>query len=85
MQVTTKHSASRYGVPVILNGDGDVMDYATGIKAIRKYLGLSAKELASLCNVSTSTVYGWQYGRMPEVAALNVITELCVSGCEDKD
>jgi len=41
MKITCNHSSSSYGVPVILGDDGDVMDYAPGIKAVRSKLGLS--------------------------------------------
>lgn len=77
MRVTTDHSASSYGVPVILTDGGELMDYASGIKAIRESLGISVEELGNLCGCSKSTVYGWESGRMPEVAALNVMGDLC--------
>jgi len=77
MRVTTDHPASIYGVPVIIDRAGNVMDYAPGIKAIREYLSLSVEELAQKCGVSKSTAYNWQSGRMPECAALNVMGDLC--------
>lgn len=76
MQVTTKHSASSYGQPVILTDNGEVMDYAPGIKAIRDKLGLTTQSLADLCGVSRRTVEGWEQGRMPTAAALNVMALL---------
>lgn len=74
MKVTTNHPASSYGVPVILNDRGAVMDYAPGIKAIRAKAGLTTQALADLCGVSRRTVEGWEQGRMPTVAALNVMS-----------
>jgi predicted transcriptional regulator len=74
MRVTTNHSSSSYGVPVILDDRGAVMDYAPGIKAIRAKAGLTTQALADLCGVSRRTVEGWEQGRMPTVAALNVMS-----------
>lgn len=76
MKVTTKHSASSYGQPVILTDGGEVMDYAPGIKAIRRKVGLTTQSLADLCGVSRRTVEGWEQGRMPTAAALNVMALL---------
>jgi ribosome-binding protein aMBF1 (putative translation factor) len=79
MKITCNHSSSSYGVPVILADGGDVMDYAPGIKAVRAKLGLSTQDLAERCNVSRRTVEGWEQGRMPDVAALNVMAQLLAS------
>lgn len=76
MRVTTNHSASSYGQPVILADDGSVMDYAPGIKAIRAKAGLSTQDLADRCGVSRRTVEGWEQGRTPTAAALNVMGTL---------
>lgn len=76
MQVTINHSASSYGQPVILTDGGEVMDYAPGIKAIRDKAGLTTQALADLCGVSRRTVEGWEQGRMPTAAALNVMAAL---------
>lgn len=76
MKITCNHSASSYGVPVILADDGALMDYAPGIKAIRTRLGLSTQQLADLCGVSRRTVEGWEQGRSPTAAALNVMAGL---------
>lgn len=76
MRVTIEHSSSSYGVPVILADDGSVMDYAPGIKAVRAKLGLTAAQLAERIGVSERTVNGWEQGRMPEVAGLNMLGKL---------
>lgn len=52
------------------------MDYAPGIKAIRDKCGLTTQALADLCGVSRRTVEGWEQGRMPTAAALNVMSSL---------
>lgn len=76
MKITIDHAASSYGVPVILDDAGNVMDYAPGIKAARAKLGMTAKQLAEKLNVSERTVNGWEQGRMPEVAGLNMLGKL---------
>lgn len=76
MKITCNHSTSSYGVPVILGDDGKVMDYAPGIKALRAKLQLSTQALADKCGVSRRTVEGWEQGRMPDAAALNVMSSL---------
>ena len=79
MKITCNHSSSSYGVPVILDDRGHVMDYAPGIKTLRAKLGLSTQQLAKSCNVSPRTVEGWEQGRMPDAAALNVMSQLLAS------
>lgn len=79
MRIACNHSSSSYGVPVILGDDGDVIDYAHGIKAVRAKLSLSTHDLAEKCNVSRRTVEGWEQGRMPDAAALNVMAQLLAS------
>ena len=76
MTITTQHAASSYGMPVILDERGHLMDYAPGIKAVRKKLGIKTEQLAELCGVSRQTLYGWQSGKMPTAAALNVMHDL---------
>ena len=76
MRVTIDHSASSYGVPVILSDSGEVMDYAAGIKATRVKLGLTARQLAAQLGVSERTVNGWEGGRMPDAAPLNMLGKL---------
>ena len=76
MTITCNHSSSSYGQPVILNDSGMVMDYWTGIKALRAKLGLSVQDLATECGVSKRTVEGWEQGRMPTTQALIVMAKL---------
>jgi ribosome-binding protein aMBF1 (putative translation factor) len=76
MKITCDHSASSYGIPVILDDRGLVMDYGPGIKAARAALGLTAAQLAETCGVSERTMNGWEQGRMPSAAALNVLEKL---------
>ena len=77
MTVTTEHPRSSYGVPVIQDDSGNPMDYAEGVKAVRKHLGLNVASLAGECGVSPRTVEGWEQGRrMPDAAALNIMSTL---------
>jgi DNA-binding transcriptional regulator YiaG len=76
MKITCNHSASSYGVPVIIGDAGQVLDYGAGIKALRAKLKLSTHDLAEKCGVSRRTVEGWEQGRMPDAAALNVMSQL---------
>lgn len=75
MKITTQHPASSYGVPVIIDDTGNVMDYAPGISAARRLLGWSTQQFAERCDVSRRTVEGWESGRMPDVASLNVLAD----------
>ena len=76
MQVTTQHATSSYGIPVILDDAGQVMDYAPGVRAVRAKLEFSTQQLADACGVSRRTVEGWEQGRLPTAAALNVMADL---------
>lgn len=76
MKITTRHPMSRYGVPVILDDAGAVMDYGPGLEAVMQALGWDRHTLAERCGVSLRTTDGWRYaGRMPEVRALNVLAD----------
>lgn len=78
MQITTKHSASSYGVPVILDDRGRLVDYHAGIRLAMERLGWDRATLAEKVNVSVSTVNGWLapgQARMPEVRCLNVLRD----------
>lgn len=52
------------------------MDYAPGVKAVRAKLELSVQQLADACGVSKRTVEGWEQGRVPDAAPLNVMAGL---------
>jgi len=80
MKITIYHAASSYGHPVILDDDGDLMDYAEGIKLLRSKLKLSTANLANACGVSPRTVEGWEQGRSPSAAALNAMANLMKVG-----
>jgi len=61
--ITTEHAASSYGIPVILDDAGDPMDYAPGIAAVRRALGLSTAQLGEAIGKSRRTVEDYEQGR----------------------
>jgi len=73
MKISLHHPASSYGVPVILDDEGNVMDYPDGFRAIRARLGLSVGDVGALCDCSPRTVQGWELNRPPSAAALNAL------------
>lgn len=72
--VTTDHAASSYGVPVILDARGRVMDYADGLRAVMGALGWDKHGVAGATGRSVRTVEGWLQGRPPDAAALNALS-----------
>lgn len=76
MLATTDHPASHYGLAVILSDDGEVMDYADGIKAVRAKRSMTTQQLADEIGVSRRTVEGWESGRMPSTLALRAMESL---------
>lgn len=76
MKITTQHPYSHHGVPVILSDISAYMPHAEGIRAIRRHLSLSVRDLAARCGVSPRTVEGWEQGRPVPAAALNVMGDL---------
>ena len=63
MKITIDHPASSYGIPVILDDAGNLVDYAPGIRAIRAKLGLNTAQLGSEIGVSGRTIENWEQGR----------------------
>jgi len=78
MKITTHHPSSSYGLPVILDDLGDVMDYPAGVRAFRCAYGLSTADLAKLCRVSRRSVEAWEQGRPVPATALNVMRDTLV-------
>jgi len=77
MKITTDHPTSSYGIPVIIDDAGQVMDYGPGVKAIRRNMGLNTNDFGSLIGVSGRTVEGWEQGkRMPGKPELMLISQL---------
>lgn len=77
MKITTEHPASSYGIPVILDDDGNPTDYADGVKLLRDRLGLNTAELGATVGVSRRTVENWEQGRnQPSAPALKLMADL---------
>lgn len=76
MELTTNHSASSYGLPVFVDGEGNLIDYAEGFRQVRHLKGWSTADLADQLGVSARTVEGWEQGRMPSKPALIILSKL---------
>lgn len=76
MRITTDHARSSYGVPVILDDNGNVMDYPDGVRAAVARLGWSRQELADRTGRNLRSVERWFHkGNRPDVAVLNVLAD----------
>ncbi len=75
MKITTKHKDSKFGVPVILNDAGDVMNQRDGLAMVKEKLGFKYHVLAFLCGTKTRTFEGWAQGRPMPASALIVLAE----------
>jgi ribosome-binding protein aMBF1 (putative translation factor) len=77
VRITTQHPRSSYGIPVILGDDGEPLDYAPGVRAVRRALGLSTATLAGACGKSRRTIEDWEQGRYkPPSESLIVMARL---------
>lgn len=73
MRITCQHPASIAGIPVILGYDGHPCDYGPGMKLVRKQLKMTVREFANACGISHRTAEGWEQGRVPPAATLNLL------------
>jgi hypothetical protein len=62
MRITTRHSRSSYGIPVILDDRGQVMDQVPGLAAVLARLGWTRADLAARTGNSPRTVEAWFQG-----------------------
>lgn len=76
MRLTTDHATSSYGVPVFVDDDNQILDYADGFRRVRHLKGWSTSDLAEQLGVSARTVEGWEQGRMPSKPALIILSKL---------
>jgi len=77
IKLTTDHTTSSYGVPVFVDEDtNQPLDYARGVRLLRRSFGLSVRDLAEHCGVSPRTVEGWEQGRLPSKPALLLMVRL---------
>lgn len=76
VRLTTEHPTSSYGIPVFVVGR-EPLDYADGIKAARKQLGVNTWELGRLLGISGRTVEGYEQGRiMPSKPVLLLLQQI---------
>ena len=74
MVITCNHSASSYGIPIILDDSGAIMDYAPGLTAILERLGWSRADFAFHCGYkSVRSVEKFWQGAVPPAATLNML------------
>ena len=77
MKITTDHPTSSYNIPVILDDNGQVMDYAHGIKKIKDKMGMTYEQIAAEIGVSPRTVRSWVYdGRVPPRPVLFLLAKI---------
>lgn len=76
MRLTTEHPQSSYGIPVFVDGAGQPLDYADGLRRLRREKGWNTTKLAELLGVSRRTVEGWEQGRMPSKTALLLLQQI---------
>lgn len=76
MRLTTDHSLSSYGIPIFVDKDNHPIDYADGLRRLRKSKRWSVADLADQIGVSSRTVEGWEQGRMPSKPALIILSKL---------
>lgn len=75
MRITCHHSASSYGIPVILDDRGALMDYVPGLTAILDKLGWSRADFAARCGYkSARSVEKFWQGVVPPAATLNLLS-----------
>jgi DNA-binding XRE family transcriptional regulator len=77
MTITTNHPRSSYGIPVILDDDGQLLDYGPGVRAIREKLLLTRQELADKTGFSIRTIEAVEVSRLsPSARLLNAMGDL---------
>jgi len=64
VKITTRHARSSYGIPVMLDDRGRVMDQIPGLTLALERLGWTRAQFAERCNVSPRTVEAWLQGVM---------------------
>jgi len=77
VQITTDHPESKYGVPIFLDDDGEVMEPGLGFAEARNALGLTAPALARLIGKSPFAIHNWEQGRRkPDTGAIYVLRDM---------
>ena len=73
MKITCNHPSSSSGVPVILDDNGEAMDYGPGLTATLFLLGWSRADFASHCGYSLRSVEKFWQTTIPPAATLNLL------------
>lgn len=74
MIITCHHPASSYGIPVILDDDGDVLDYPEGLTKTLAKVGWTREELAKRSGYkSARSIEKFWQGVPPSAQLLNVL------------
>jgi len=76
MKLTTDHNTSSNGIPIFIDDNNNPLNYADGLRQLRKEKGWSVIDLADQVGVSARTVEGWEQGRTPSKPALIIISKL---------
>lgn len=72
--ITTRHKASKNGVPVFVDGSR-LVDQAEGLNFCLASLGWDREELARRTGKSANTVRGWFAGRPIPAESMNVLRD----------
>ena len=71
--ISWAHEDCIFGEPVVLDSKDQVMAHKDAMLAIKRYLQLTSREIAEVCNVSIRTVEGWLQGNKPITRAMLVL------------
>lgn len=82
--ITTQHSASSYGLPVVLDERGRLMDPSPGVRACLAALGWTQQEFAERCGVKLRTVEHWLTTGLVPAATLNVLRDALAEHSQNK-
>lgn len=75
MKITCNHSQSSYGIPVILDDDGNVMDYVPGLNLALERLGWTRADIAEKSGYkSARSIEKFWQGVPPSAQLLNVLS-----------
>jgi DNA-binding XRE family transcriptional regulator len=73
LRLAPDHPQSSYGIPVFVDRGNNPLDYADGVRMLRRMMGWSVEELGERCGVSPRTVQGWEQGRNISGESLHAI------------
>ncbi len=68
--VTVNKKYTRFGIPIFIDEDGNLISGAEGIRYFRQRYQWSVSDLGKRCSVSGRTVEGWEQGKKIGVRSL---------------